>query len=293
MPKKLPKSLQDYFSKIKKPNPNISTTLSSSKNWILSGCKHHPRTLSFAIDHEQEDIRAREQDDDSATLSDIDRFLFENFKSLYIKGDEDEEENVNSKKVGGGADDDHHRHENDGVLLESPRFDVVPPLDLCGSHRFFFAPGLSSSLIEEARISLTSSTTSSERADAATGSSSSSTGTTVNDQLAKDATADVALPDDCIAVLTYSPSPQEDFRRSMHEMVEARLRHREMVDWNFMEELLFSYLNLNDKKSHKYILSAFVDLVVVLRQRSSRVVPARSSRNVRNTRERRKKVRRH
>lgn len=284
MPKKLPKSLQDYISKIRKPTtPHISTALSSSKNWILSGCKHHPRTLSFAIDQKQED-KPHEQDDDSATLSDIDRFLFENFKSLYIKDNEDEENGCVDKEP----------HENDGIVFESPRF-VDPPPDLCGSHRFFVAPGLSGSLIDETRISLTSS--SSSEFDAAGSSSSSSVITTVNNSTprsnkydnAKDA-KDVTLPDDCIAVLTYSPSPHDDFRRSMHEMVEGRLRHREKVDWSFMEELLFSYLNLNEKKAHKYILSAFVDLIVVLRQKSKRV-PARSSRNVRSTRERRKKIR--
>ncbi|KAF3450770.1 hypothetical protein FNV43_RR06859 [Rhamnella rubrinervis] len=278
MPKKLPKSLQDYISKIKKPTtPHFSTAFSSSKNWILSGCKHHPRTLSFAVDPKQED-QPQDQDDDSATLSDIDRFLFENFKSLYIKDNEDEENGGVGKE----------RRENDGIALESPRF-VDPPTDLCGSHRFLVAPGLSGSLIEDTRSSLTGGSS-----YAGSAGSSSSIITTVNNSTPRSSNAkdakDVALPDDFIAVLTYSPSPHDDFGRSMHEMVEARLRHHEKVDWSFMEELLFSYLNVNEKKSHKYILSAFVDLIVVLRQKSNRV-PARSSRNVRSTRGRRKKIR--
>lgn len=57
----------------------------------------------------------------------------------------------------------------------------------------------------------------------------------------------------------------------MEEMVEARLNDRGRVDWEFMEELLFCYLDLNEKKSYKYILSAFVDLIVVLREKSGRV----------------------
>lgn len=82
-------------------------------------------------------------------------------------------------------------------------------------------------------------------------------------------------PDDFIAVFTYSPRPYDDFRRSMEEMIEARMQHQGKVDWEFMEELLFSYMNLNDRKSYKYLLSAFVDLVVDLRENWGRV-PAMS-----------------
>ncbi|XP_015867188.1 transcription repressor OFP14 [Ziziphus jujuba] len=307
MPKKLQKTFQDYLSKIKKPTPqNISTTFSSSKSFILSGCKHQPKTLSFAIDRKQHDHQEAREDSDSATLSDIDRFLFENFKSLYIKDDEDKEEEININKKKKGNEEPHHENENQGgFLFESPRL-VDPPTDLCGSHRFFVAPVLSSSLIEESRrLSLTTSSSEFDVVvSGGSGSSSSTTSTgTINESASMDSNhattkedniiaKEVSLPDNCIAVLTYSPCPQDEFRRSMHEMIEARLRHHQKVDWVFMEELLFSYLNLNEKKSHKYILSAFVDLIVVLRQRSNdRVQAAARSRNVRSSRERRKKVR--
>lgn len=85
--------------------------------------------------------------------------------------------------------------------------------------------------------------------------------------------------DDFITLVTYSPSPYDDFRQSMQEMMEARLNDQGKINWEFMEELLFCYLDLNDKKSYKYILSAFVDQIVVLRENSGRV-PA-ISRNVR------------
>ncbi|KAG6780479.1 hypothetical protein POTOM_013339 [Populus tomentosa] len=38
------------------------------------------------------------------------------------------------------------------------------------------------------------------------------------------------------------------------------------VEWDFMEELLFCNLNLDEKTSHKFILNAFVDLIVGLRK---------------------------
>jgi hypothetical protein len=88
MPKKLQKSLQECLTKLKKPTPSIqfpSNSFSSSKKWILSRCRH-PKTLSFTMDRNQD--KAGKNNGGEATLSNIDRFLFENFKSLYIEGDE-------------------------------------------------------------------------------------------------------------------------------------------------------------------------------------------------------------
>ncbi|CAL9010167.1 unnamed protein product [Prunus brigantina] len=281
MPKKLQKYLRDYLSKVKKPPPQI---LFPSRKWIRSGCKH-PKTLSFAINRGQKE--AHNDNDDAASLSDIDQFLFENFRSLYLK-DDDEVEDDESEKRGKEvrhtevfwdktlhlkeSRDEHHGTESSGgVLFESPRFNIDPPaVDLCGSHRFFVSPGrASSSVMEEARLSTTttsedlgsSSISTPTLNDSATTSNSNN-----NDHHAKD----VTLPNDCIAVLTYSPSPYHDFRRSMQDMVESRLRNHAKVDWNFMEELLFCYLNLNEKKSYRFILSAFSDLIVDLRQNSDR-----------------------
>ncbi|KAI4329267.1 hypothetical protein L6164_021551 [Bauhinia variegata] len=271
MPKKLQKSLQDYMSKIKNPSPRFS----SSKNWILSGCKH-PKTASFSIDdggNEANGGGGGNNKDDAATLSDIDRFLFENFKSLYIRDDEDT--NVNNAK--GVSDKKREEAPKLGpILFDSSRFTDPPPY-LCGSNRFFVKPALSGSLMEDPLTSMT-----------CTGDdASSSSTTTLNDSssdfhhnLHEKQAMDHGLPNDCIAVLTHSPSPYEDFRRSMRDIVEARSRNHERVDWDFMEELLFCYLNLNDKKSHKFILSAFVDLIVVLRQHWGESA-ARSVRSVR------------
>ncbi|KAI9097545.1 hypothetical protein K1719_025316 [Acacia pycnantha] len=123
------------------------------------------------------------------------------------------------------------------VLFESPRLDLVFPSDLRGSNRLFVTPGLSSSVVEDSASQAVES-----------------------------------LPQDFIAVLMFSPMPYEDFRGSMQEMVEARLKNEERVDWDFMEELLFYYLNLNEKKSHKFILSSFVDVIAGLRRRSETVL---------------------
>ncbi|CAH9071594.1 unnamed protein product, partial [Cuscuta epithymum] len=57
-----------------------------------------------------------------------------------------------------------------------------------------------------------------------------------------------------------SSNPFVDFRRSMEEMVEAH----GLQDWRFLQELLGSYLKINGRSSHEYIIGAFLDLLVHL-----------------------------
>ncbi|CAN8275173.1 unnamed protein product [Cochlearia groenlandica] len=60
-----------------------------------------------------------------------------------------------------------------------------------------------------------------------------------------------------------SQDPYRDFGKSMREMVEARdLSSRDVVvaeDREYLQELLFCYLSLNPKHTHKLIVSAFAD----------------------------------
>ncbi|KAE8656964.1 Heat shock protein 91 isoform 2 [Hibiscus syriacus] len=316
MSKKLQKSLQDYLSKIKSTSPNIqfpSKSVSSSKKWILKGCRH-PRTLSFAVTPTRNHVHQGTNDDnndDAATLADVDRFLFENFRSLYIEEDDEVNEKrclqVRSEEDHEG---DHHLvrssgrciskrmtvnekrclqvrseedHEGDhhlvrssgGFLLHSPRF-MDRPSYLFGPNRFFVSTGSSNSLVGKAGSNAGTNTTMSISENM--GSTSTSSASTNNATASDDCNSNVGVEGDgvtgrneCIAVLTYSPSPYDDFRRSMQEIVEARLKHHSEIDWDFMEELVFCYLNLNDNKSHKFILSAFVDLVVDLRQKDMKI----------------------
>ncbi|CAJ1955204.1 unnamed protein product [Sphenostylis stenocarpa] len=268
----MPKKIRDYLFKIKSPRPQIRLP---SKNWILSGCKH-PRTPSFALysgrnepQNHRHVVRNTNKNsyhhkDDAATLADVDRFLFENFKSLYVK---DEEETLNSKRVFEGDDQKHELEE------------TTTPRDLRGSTRFFVKAGFSGSLVEDAFTNTTINTTTSDEV----GSVSTLYDVSSSSSYEKEG-LDHALPDNSIALLTHSTTPYEDFKRSMQEMVNS---HERVVDWDFMEELLFTYLNLNHKKSHKFILGAFVDLITVMRRSTSE--PAsdrpRSVRTIRTGRE--------
>ncbi|KAH7866967.1 hypothetical protein Vadar_027255 [Vaccinium darrowii] len=261
------KTLEDYLSKAKKnPTPHIhfpSKKISSSTSWILRGCKH-PKTNSFALDRNAKE-GTKNDGHDAATLADIDRFLFENFKSFYINDDDGE-----TKKM--GSNEDARGEKTGGVFLESPRL-MDPPPDVRSSHRFFAGPGSSSSLMEESRTSITTTSEgmgSNSTTTTTTFSSTSPTTTETITEVSEDA-KEVTGANNFIAVFTYSPSPYDDFRHSMEEMIEARLQHQEKVDWEFMEELLFCLLDLNDKKSYKYILSAYVDLITVLRENSGNI----------------------
>ncbi|XP_073274960.1 uncharacterized protein [Primulina huaijiensis] len=231
MPKQIQKSVRECLSKIKISNKQI--------HFRFRSCRH-TKTPSFEVGGGE-----RSNGNDAVTLSDIDQFLYENFRSLY------QEERDHGKTT--------------SFLIESPRLldPPPPPENLRRSGRFFVASGSSSSLITD---------------------EASSTSASVAEESEEISAEDRKAPDDFIVVFTHSPSPYEDFRRSMQEMVEARLEHSGKVDWEFLEELLFCYLDLNNKKSYRYILHAFVDLIVVLRENSGKNPASRRTWNGRGGR---------
>ncbi|KAK3212906.1 hypothetical protein Dsin_017612 [Dipteronia sinensis] len=71
----------------------------------------------------------------------------------------------------------------------------------------------------------------------------------------------VMLPRGSVALTTYSTEPREDFRQSMMEMVGSRIEQNLAVDWNYMEELVNCFLELNDVKCHECIWKAFTEVV--------------------------------
>ncbi|CAH2079125.1 unnamed protein product [Thlaspi arvense] len=68
-----------------------------------------------------------------------------------------------------------------------------------------------------------------------------------------------------------SPDPYRDFGMSMREMVEARDPTTRDVadDREYLHELLFCYLSLNPKHTHRFIVSAFADTLLWLLSPSS------------------------
>ncbi|XP_037491256.1 transcription repressor OFP12 [Jatropha curcas] len=72
-----------------------------------------------------------------------------------------------------------------------------------------------------------------------------------------------------VAVKKYSPDPYSDFKHSMQEMIEARKLSDVKADWDYLHELLSCYLSLNPKHTHKFIISAFADIIICLLSSSS------------------------
>jgi uncharacterized protein (TIGR01568 family) len=67
-----------------------------------------------------------------------------------------------------------------------------------------------------------------------------------------------------VAIKKYSLDPYIDFKNSMQEMIEARGIRDVRANWDYLHELISCYLKLNPKNTHKFIISAFADIIVCL-----------------------------
>ncbi|MCD7446536.1 hypothetical protein HAX54_009219 [Datura stramonium] len=63
---------------------------------------------------------------------------------------------------------------------------------------------------------------------------------------------------DCLVLAVETEDPKMDFLHSMEQMTKAY--GGEMVDWEFMEELLTWFLRINNMKNQHFIVAAFLDL---------------------------------
>ncbi|KAM3317474.1 hypothetical protein ACQJBY_035262 [Aegilops geniculata] len=215
---KLCKSLQLCISKkfkkippIHIPSSTIPATIASSRR-LLSTCRF-PRTPSLDIDQAATATNNNNSGGHAATLSDVDRFLFDNFRSLYI-----------------------HDRDDDNA-------------------RFSSSPGTSStSIVDETQLTA---------------------GTTSLSNSVKEGTGEARPGDDTsddAAIVLFSMDPYTDFRRSMQNMIKMHHgQESQSLDWDFLEELLFYYLQLNDQSVHRHILKAFADLTAG----TQRDIPAR------------------
>jgi uncharacterized protein (TIGR01568 family) len=209
---RLRKSLQLYHSRTLKkilpihiPSSAIPANITSAR--LLSTCRF-PRTPSLDLDTDHAAAASADDNkkDQAATLSDVDRFLFDNFGSLCI-------------------------HDNNDPSL---------------------SVGTSTSVVNGTPpTSKTSSSSESASEDIKEARPGEEGG-------------------DSTAIVVFTMYPYTDFWRSMQNMV--KLHHGcvcQPLDWDFLEELLFFYLQLNDKAMHKHILRAFADLTAGTHMASS------------------------
>lgn len=150
-------------------------------------------------------------------------------------------------------------HDDLGGQQESPRY-TESPKNLHGTSRFFVQTGASRSLAGEARISACEPDQEHGRE---AGHDVPLRGTHCQSTSVSGAEG-VKLPGASLAVVKYSLEPYTEFRRSMMEMVGSRLERNLTVDWDYLEELVLCYLELNEKSCREYILSAFFHVLVEL-----------------------------
>jgi uncharacterized protein (TIGR01568 family) len=217
---KLHRSLQLYVSRTLKKIPPMHIPSSAiipaniAGARLLSTCRF-PRTASVDMDGDHAAAATAaasdgsgKDDDQAATLSDVDRFLFDNFRSLYI---------------------DNNRE---------PCFPSTSP----------------------ARTTSTSRAHETQPTAETSSSSSESVAEDVNKKEACGRPGEESGGN--TAIVVFSMDPYADFWRSMGNMI--KMHHGDRVsqplDWDFLEELLFYYLQLNDQVVHKHILKAFADL---------------------------------
>lgn len=138
-------------------------------------------------------------------------------------------------------------------LIESPRCTETPK-NLHGTSRFFVQTGALRSLAEDARISACEpGNIDKERGREAEDVQLRGT----HRQPTSVSAEGVKLLGASLAVVMYTLEPHTEFRRSMMEMVGSRLERNLTVDWDYLEELVLCYLELNENKCREYILSAF------------------------------------
>ncbi|KAE8056558.1 hypothetical protein FH972_013325 [Carpinus fangiana] len=145
-------------------------------------------------------------------------------------------------------------------LIESPRCRESPK-NLHGTSRFFVQTGALRSLAEDARKSACEP----GDIDNERGREAEDVQLRGNHRQPTSFSAEgVELPGAPLAVVMYTLEPHTEFRRSMMEMVGSRLERNLTVDWDYLEELVLCYLELNENKYRKYILSAFFQVLVEL-----------------------------
>ncbi|THU44955.1 hypothetical protein C4D60_Mb02t12820 [Musa balbisiana] len=140
-------------------------------------------------------------------------------------------------------------HEEELTAMPTPSSSPGGPLS---SDRFFFSPCTTKSILEEAKTEK-----STPNVPPSTGKAAAAAAVAV--AVAAETTRE-SFYHESITMAMSSEDPYQDFRSSMEEMVAAH----GLREWHSLQELLQCYLRLNEKKNHKVIVMAFVDLLMHL-----------------------------
>uniref|UniRef100_A0A1J3J2U7 Transcription repressor n=1 Tax=Noccaea caerulescens TaxID=107243 RepID=A0A1J3J2U7_NOCCA len=176
-------------------------------------------------------------------------------------------------------DDDNHNHHQRVVDLPSSstatttsssatssyefdNHDISPDLSAAfASRRFFFSsPGRSNAITDSPE---TRSRELSDNYDSATTKAKKRNYDATNMNTTRLLSGGTAVKQ-----YVYSPDPLSDFRLSMQEMIDAAMVAGDLSGpddgYDFLNELLLSYLSLNPTDTHKFVIRAFSDIMVTL-----------------------------
>ncbi|XP_031474611.1 transcription repressor OFP13-like [Nymphaea colorata] len=123
------------------------------------------------------------------------------------------------------------------------------------SKRFFFSPCTTNSILEEGKR---------EKEDGSDGGSGSGISGDGDGVFELGKGERLPLREESVSLSVNSEDPFQDFRASMEEMVEAL----DIREWSGLQELLQCYLRLNEKHAHRFIICAFVDLIMNIADRT-------------------------
>ncbi|KAF3774133.1 Transcription repressor [Nymphaea thermarum] len=193
--------------------------------------------------------------------------IYKSFNSIYLDPRSAAKEKEEAVAGNGEEELDEGEEERESLLLlplrarDSSSFDSsanpcsssadsssdsVLDLLLSGlsSKRFFFSPCTTKSILEEAK-----------KIHKDGGGDGGGVGGVLEPNSGEE---ELAFCNDSITMSMNSDDPYWDFRASMEEMVEAH----GLRDWPCLQALLQCYLKLNDKKTHRIIVCAFIDLII-------------------------------
>lgn len=125
---------------------------------------------------------------------------------------------------------------NSGTTSSSSISSIQRESNPIASERFFFSPHNTKNIMEESK---------SERKS-------------LRKLALIDRKTKLSFSDESMTLAMESYNPYRDFRKSMEEMVTAY----ELREWSQFQELLHCYLRLNERKTHKVIVIAFVDFLM-------------------------------
>lgn len=152
--------------------------------------------------------------------------------------------------------------------------DISPDVSAAfASRRFFFcSPGRSNAITDSPE---TRSREFSDNYDDATVTSTKKKKTT-NYDTAVTTTTRLISGGTAVTQNVDSPDPLTDFRRSMQEMIDAAIDAGELSrdpndGYDFLDELLLTYLSLNPTDTHKFVIRAFSDILVSLLSEERRI----------------------